>query len=262
MGKLTIKDLQDAKGTRKFTEVHVVTTEEARACAEAGIDMLIVEEDVEMVRAGAPDIFLTVGAMTPEVACSDAGAIRVGMDRLMRGADAVYTGQSLDRVRAMAREKIPVVGHVGLVPYRNSWYGGMRAVGKTAKTALQVYRETLAYQEAGAIAVEMEVVPERVATEISKRVEITVISLGSGAGCDVQYLFACDIQHITKGHIPRHAKTYVDLRPDLERIQQKRVEAFRKFHQEVTALQFPTARHNVKIPDEEFESFLDGIGKV
>lgn len=262
MPKLTIRDIREAKGKRTFAQVHVKSTDEARACEEAGVDMLIVEENVEMVRAGAPDTFLTVGAMTPEVACSDAGAIRVAFDRLLRGADAVYTGQSLDRVRAMAREKVPVVGHVGLVPYRSSWYGGLRAVGKTADQALAIYREVLAYQDAGAIAVEMELVPERVAAEISKRVDITVVSLGSGPGCDVQYLFACDILNITKGHIPRHAKTYVNLAPELERIQALRRDAFRAFREEVASLRFPRPEHNVKIRDEEFDAFLSAIDRA
>ena len=97
--KLTIKDLFDLKGKRQLTEVMPGNEEECRACEAAGIDMLVVEEDVEMVRRGAPNTFLTVGAMTPEEACSDAGAIREGIDRMTRGADAVYTGQSLDRVR-------------------------------------------------------------------------------------------------------------------------------------------------------------------
>lgn len=262
MSKLTIKDIQDAKGKRKFTEVHPTCAEEIKACADAGIDMIIVEENVEMVRASAPDIFLTVGAMTPEAYCSDADAIRLAIDRISRGADAVYSGASIDRIRACANEKIPMVGHVGLVPYRSSWYGGMRAVGKTAKTALEVYRDVLAYQEAGAIAVEMEVVPEKIATEISKRVDITVISLGSGAGCDVQYLFACDILKTNQGHIPRHAKTYVDLMPDLERVQQIRTDAFRSFHEDVTSIQFPQAKNNVKIKEEEFDKFINEIDKI
>jgi 3-methyl-2-oxobutanoate hydroxymethyltransferase len=259
--KMTIKDLLDQKGGRKLTEVHPANEEEARACEEAGIDMLIVEENVEMARRGAPNTFLTVGAMTPEVACSDAGAIRVGLDRLMRGADAVYTGQSLDRVRAMAREKIPVVGHVGLVPYRSSWYGGMRPQGKRAGDALRIYRDVLAYQEAGAIAVEMELVPARVAAAISRRVDILVISLGSGPGCDAQYLFACDVLNLTSGHIPRHAKTYVDLKPALAQVQQLRVKAFREFHEDVVAGRFPAPPHTVDIVDSEYDTFLSKLEK-
>ena len=260
--KLTIKDIVDLKGKRQLTEVHPKSEEECRACEVAGIDMLIVEEDVEMVRRGAPNTFLTVGAMTPEVACSDAGAIRVGIDRMQRGADAVYTGQSIERVRAMAREKLPVVGHVGLVPYRNSWYGGMRAVGKTASEALSVYREVLAYQDAGAIAIEMEVVPEKIASEISRRVDITVISLGSGLGCDAQYLFACDILNITDGHIPRHAKTYTDLQPELARIQEMRVNAFKAFHEDVIGNRFPEPKHSIKIEDREFDTFMSEIDRI
>ena len=162
----------------------------------------------------------------------------------------------------MAREKLPVVGHVGLVPYRNSWYGGMRAVGKTAPEALDIYREVLAYQDAGAIAVEMEVVPEKIAAEISRRVDIIVISLGSGSGCDAQYLFACDILNLTEGRIPRHAKTYTDLQPELAKIQAQREDAFRAFHEEVTSSRFPEAKHNIKIEDREFEAFMSEIDKV
>ena len=55
--KLTIKDLFDLKGKRQLTEVHPVNEEECRACEAAGIDMLIVEKDVEMVRRGAPNTF-------------------------------------------------------------------------------------------------------------------------------------------------------------------------------------------------------------
>ena len=260
--KLTIKELLDSKGKRKYTEVHPKSEDECRACEEAGIDMLIVENQVEMVRRGAPNAFLTVGAMTPEVAGSDKGAILSGIDRMSRGADAVYTGQSLNRVRAMAREKIPVVGHVGLVPYRSSWYGGLRAVGKNAPDALDIYKEVLAYQEAGAIAVEMEVVPEKIATEISKRVDIIVISLGSGQGCDVQYLFACDILNITDGHIPRHAKTYVDLKSELEKIQQMRVNAFKDFHKDVVEGHFPAYKNNIKIDEREYEKFMSEIDKI
>jgi len=260
--KLTIKELLDSKGKRKYTEVHPTNEEECRACEDAGIDMLIVENQIEMVRRGAPNTFLTVGAMTPEVAGSNKGAILTGVDRMTRGADAVYTGQSLDRVRAMAKEKIPVIGHVGLVPYRSSWYGGLRAVGKNAPDALSIYKEVLAYQEAGAIAVEMEVVPEKIATEISKRVDIIVISLGSGQGCDVQYLFACDILNITDGHIPRHAKTYVDLKSEMDKIQQMRVRAFKDFHSDLTGGQFPAAKNNIKIDDREYEIFISEIDKI
>ena len=60
------------------------------------------------------------------------------------------------------------------------WLGGFRAVGKTAEEAIKVYKDTLELQEAGVIAVEMECVTEKIAAEITKRVEILTFSMGSG----------------------------------------------------------------------------------
>jgi len=54
----------------------------------------------------------------------------------------------------------------------------------------------------------MEVVPDRVAAEISKRTSMLVLSMGGGAGCDCQYLFAEDILGMHDGHYPRHSKRY------------------------------------------------------
>src|SRR5271167_2267882 len=76
---------------------------------------------------------------------------------------------ALDTIAKLAAEGIPVVGHVGLIPARATWTGGFKAVGKTAASALHVYEHVKALESAGAVAAEIEVVPARVATEISKR---------------------------------------------------------------------------------------------
>ena len=153
MPKLTIRDLFDLKGKRQLAVVFVDSVEEARACEMAGIDQLVTYQEIcRDIRRVAPETFLTCGIFGDHAA-SDADAIRAGLAAMDDGADAVYTGMSLKRVEAMAQEMIPVVGHVGLVPYRSTWFGGMRAVGRTAAEAHQVYRDTLAYQNAGAIAV-------------------------------------------------------------------------------------------------------------
>jgi 3-methyl-2-oxobutanoate hydroxymethyltransferase len=123
-----------------------------------------------------------------------------------RGADAVYCSGSFSTVEMLAKEFIPVVGHVGLVPSRATWTGGFKAVGKTAEEALQLFKQIKSYEDAGAIAVELEVVPVEVAIELSKRTSLLVWSMGAGAGCDAQYLFSNDILGYTEGHIPRHSK--------------------------------------------------------
>ena len=258
MKKLTLKDLREAKGRRQLTEVLTTDIDEARACETAGIDMLVTAKQfTKAMREAAPNTFLIsgLGIQDPEV-CTGADAIRAGFEAMADGADAVYTGMSIEVIAEMAREYIPVVGHVGYVPYRASWFGGARAVGKTADEAMRVYEATRAYEDAGAIAVEMEVVPSEVAREISRRVSIFVISMGSGPDCDAQYLFACDILGTNTGHVPRHAKVYADLNAELERIQGLRVEAFQAFCEDVRSGKSPSSAQQVKVDSEELKRFV------
>lgn len=262
MKKLTIPDLFQAKKERRqLTQIYTDDPLEAQACQEAGIDILMtITAHLKKLRAAAPDMFMitTDPINDPHIANPHA-AVSAGFQALNDGADAVYTSLSYDCVRAMAREKIPVVGHVGYVPYRGNWLGGPRAIGKKADEALQVYRDALAYQEAGAIAVEMEIVPHRVAAEIAKRLNLLVISMGSGTGGDIQYLFATDVLGTNTGHVPRHAKVYGNLHAELQRVQQLRVDAFRALKEDVGRGDYPAPQHLLEVDDGEFEAFRAGI---
>jgi len=255
MPKLTIADLFQFKGKRQLTEVFVATAEEAAACEAAGIDMLVTGlGTAKAIRAAAPDTFLTVG-LVGDFGRSNAHAVRSGYEAMAAGGDAVYCNASFKRVEAMANEWIPVVGHVGYVPYRASWFGGARAIGKTAEEAKQVYEDTRRYEDAGAIGVEMEIVPHQVATEISKRVKILIISMGAGTGGDAQYLFAEDLLGLHDGHYPRHSKTYRNLRAELEKLQQERIAAFSEFKADVDSGEYPEPKHIIETPPDELEKF-------
>ncbi|MBI2842189.1 MAG: 3-methyl-2-oxobutanoate hydroxymethyltransferase [Armatimonadetes bacterium] len=252
--KLTVKHILESKGKRKFTQVLVSDGPTANACEIAGIDMLAVRAAyLKEGRAAAPNTFITAASPRGTYNASDAEAIKTAFAMLGDGADAVYMCAALDRIRAVANERIPVMGHVGFVPAHLTWIGGYRAFGKTAQEARKVYEDVLALQEAGAFAVEMEVVPHKVAAEIARRVDICVVSLGSGPGCDCDYLFGCDILGSHNTHYPRHAKKYRSHYEDS-------IEAFREFREEVESGAFPGREHVVEIKDEEFEEFVGGIG--
>ncbi|NQZ68805.1 MAG: 3-methyl-2-oxobutanoate hydroxymethyltransferase, partial [Lentisphaeria bacterium] len=193
-----------------------------------------------------------------EVAASDEAAIRIGFKLLDAGADGIYVGaHNIDRIKAMADAAIPVIGHVGLVPYRNTWFGGMRAVGKKADEALGIYERTMAYEEAGAISVEIEVVPHQMAAEISKRTKMIVISMGAGNGCDGQYLFAEDILGTNTEHVPRHAKQYRNLAAEYDRIHKEMVDAFKEFKADVDSGTYPEPGHQVNGKESEYQAFMD-----
>ena len=260
MPRMTVKELLDLKGQRQLTEVLVTTPEEAAACEAAGIDLIItgLGGRVKEIREAAPNTFLTLGLRYGECASAEE-AIRSGFKALDASADAVYACMSTDFIAAMSREGIPVVGHVGLIPQKRTWTGGFRAVGKTADQALWVYKHTLAHQEAGAIGVEMEVVPHKFAAEITKRVKLLVISMGSGPDCDAQYLFAMDILGSHRNHIPRHAKVYRDFYSEFQRLQQERIAAFKEYATDVQSGAFPGNGNMVEVKDEEYEKFMDAL---
>jgi 3-methyl-2-oxobutanoate hydroxymethyltransferase len=186
VARLTLKDLRAAKGARRLVQVYVRTPREAAACEEAGVDMIVVAEadtgtpnDLHGIREAAAGTFLTVG-LEPYTHAGTVEVLRAAYRLVRLGVDAVYCSYGYDTVKTLADEYVPVVGHVGLVPYRSSWFGGMRAVGTTAEDALEVWRRTMRYKEAGAVAVEMELVPTPVATEIARRTSMLVIGMGSG----------------------------------------------------------------------------------
>jgi 3-methyl-2-oxobutanoate hydroxymethyltransferase len=87
-------------------------------------------------------------------------------------------------------------------------------------------------------ALEMEVVPVQVAAEITRRVSILTISLGSGTGCDATYLFSADLLGENRGHIPRHAKVYRDFAGERDRLQLERISAY----QDLVSIPFVSAR--------------------
>ena len=76
-------------------------------------------------------------------------------------------------------------------------------------------------------------VPVEVATTISARLKLLLWSMGAGAGCDAQYLFACDILASHKKHMPRHSKVYRNFAAEFDRLQAERIAAFREFAADV-----------------------------
>jgi 3-methyl-2-oxobutanoate hydroxymethyltransferase len=90
-----------------------------------------------------------------------------------------------------------------------------------------------------------------------------LFSMGAGAGCDAQYLFACDILGYTDSHTPRHAKQYRDFGSEYARLQQERVGAFSEFATDVASGAYPQPQHLVAVDDEvhqQLVAFLDAEG--
>ena len=259
--KLAVHDIRALKGVRQLTELNVASVEQAAAAEAAGIEMIVSGNLANRAayRAAAPATHFCFGLIYGRHVNADE-AMRAAFEAMEAGADSIYTAMHFDVVERMAKEGIPVVGHVGLVPQKARWTG-FRAVGRTADEAIAVLSDVRRYEEAGAFAVEMEVVPAEVASAISRSTPLTVISMGSGAGCDVQYLFAVDILGETAGKMPRHARRYRDFAAEHARLQAERVAAFGEFRGDVTSGAFPAASETVTMHPGEWTAFEAALAR-
>ena len=262
--KPTVADLRALKGKGQLTMLRLFTLDEAAAAEEAGIDVVSVPPDLVShpdYRRAAPSLFSMTG-LDHRSAGTREDYLRFAGKMLNAGADAIYSSGSLATVKYLADEHIPVVGHVGLVPSRNTFTGGFRAVGKTADAAVAMLEEVRAYEAAGAFAVEIEVVPVEVASAISARVNILLWSMGAGPGCDAQYLFSEDILGENRGHMPRHAKVYRNFAAEYDRLQRERVAAYGEFIADVASGGFPQPAQLVQMDQTELNAFIARIGPL
>jgi 3-methyl-2-oxobutanoate hydroxymethyltransferase len=273
MAKPTIGELLAGKGKRQLTMTNATDYNTALAAAEAGIDIIsgrgMYDEQqiglvLDQIVKAAPNAVIACNLPATIAYVSDSEAIRAAMIARDHGADIIYSsGNTLSRFEAMADVGINCGCHVGLVPIRSSREGGIGARGKTLDQAIRIYEETVAYQNAGAIIVEMECVAADIATEISKRVDILVMSLGSGPGCDGQFLFSADMLGFYEprypgmgkpyeGRLPRHAKRYTNLFEEAKR-------GFAAFKDEVERGEFPSAKHLIKVDTSVVQEFVSVV---
>ena len=263
----TVKDIIDLKGDRQLTQTLPFTPNEAKAAEDAGIDLMntrfnyVKQETAIEIRNSASKTFMSFVIPLLSVPTKD-DALKHSYKAMELGADGIIFQGSLNHIEALSNAGIPVQGHIGLVPRKSTWTGGIKAVGKTLDEAKALFQNLKDLESAGAWAVECEVIPSRLMKELSSRTSLVTISIGSGNGCDVQFLFADDILGASEGPFPRHSKQYCNLFKEAQRIQKIRVNAFKDFIDEVNTDIFPSNNFEVEVTEEFVERFCNYLDKT
>ena len=248
----TIKDLFDNKGKKKLSQINVKNEEEANIAVDANVDLLITGlAAIKKVRSIAKNNFTTVAIPFTEFKTNDE-ILKASLEALNNGADAIYTARSPRVVEYLAKESIPVMAHLGLVPRKSIWIGGLRGVGKTASEALRLFKEFKTMESAGAFAVEAEVIADQTLKFISENVNLITVSLGSGNYGDVNYLFMDDICGENK-EIPRHAFSLAKIYKLRDKIYREKIKAVHKFNKMAKSTKFVSSGNIVKINNSELK---------
>jgi len=140
-----------------------------------------------------------------------------------------------EQVRALVNSGIPVMGHLGMTPQSVNAFGGFKVQGRDSK-ADEIIKDALALQEAGAFAIVLELIPAKLAAELTKVLSIPTIGIGAGINCDGQVLVWTDLMGLTPKP-PRFSRAYLNLRQDM-------VEAVGRWISDVESGSFPSTKES------------------
>jgi 3-methyl-2-oxobutanoate hydroxymethyltransferase len=118
-------------------------------------------------------------------------------------------------VDRLTRAGIPICAHVGCKPQTSSVTGGPLAAGRTANQLEQVVADAVALEQAGAVLILIEAVPQEVTKAVMAAVSVPVIGIGAGTECDGQILVVNDLLGLTD-HPPRFAEPVETFGPRLK----------------------------------------------
>jgi len=270
---MTIKDLQNKKKQgEKITLLTAYDYPSASFIEKAGIDIILVGDSLGMSVLGYESTLpVTMNEMIHHAKAARRGAknsFLIGdmplsgvsgiIDNTIKnarrftqeaGCDAVKlegAQDMLDKIKAVIKSGIPVMGHVGLTPQTADKLGGFKVQGKDAETAQKIINDAKLLEGAGCFSIILECIPDELARIITERLSIPTIGIGAGQWCDGQALVTNDMLGLFERFTPKFVKKYANLSQDM-------LKAFTSYKEEVKSLKFPTREHSYGMSKEEAE---------
>ncbi|MCD6363792.1 MAG: 3-methyl-2-oxobutanoate hydroxymethyltransferase [Synergistetes bacterium] len=275
--KVTIPELYEKK--KKGEKIVMITSYDypmTQIVNEADIDIILVGDSLGMVVQGLEStVPVTMDEIVYHCRCvmrANKHAFVVGdmpflsyevsieeavrnAGRIMKegGVDAVKLEGGVrmaDRVEAIVRAGIPVMGHIGLTPQSVSLLGGFKVQGKSIDSARNIIEDAIALEQAGVFSIILECVPSGLAEIITRKVSVPTIGIGAGPHCDGQVLVLHDMLGLFKRFKPRFVKTYIELYDII-------LKALEEYRDEVKSGGFPTSEHSFTMNEEVYNQLKE-----
>jgi len=229
--KITVDAIRAMKGRgEKITALTAYDFPMTKLLDEAGIPLILVGDSLGMVVLGYPDTtHVTMAEMEHHVRAAARAKPRalLGADMPYRSYESVRSAiknakrlvaagaefvkaeggrEILPHVLAIISTGIPYCGHLGMLPQSVLKEGGYHVKGRSEAEHEALLADAKALAVAGAFAIVLELVTPPVAREITTRVPIPTIGIGSGDGCDGQILVTHDLIGMFPWFTPRFVK--------------------------------------------------------
>ncbi len=256
--KITTADIIEKKRKHKITMLTAYDFLLAKFEDDVGIDMILVGDSLGMVVQGHPTtqqvtienmiyhIHIVARAVKKALIIGDmpyltyetpALAIINAKKLITAGADVVkIEGNKPEIVRALKKEGIEVMGHIGLTPQTITEF---KVQGKDNNSRQQLLREAQSLQDAGCFSLVLECMSLDLAKEITEKLSIPTIGIGAGPYCDGQVLVIHDLLGMFETFKPKFVKRYAELAPVIRN-------AIKQYKEEVVAVKYPDEQYSYK----------------
>ena len=267
----TIKDITEMKGKEKITVLTGYDSTMVTLCEQ--VDVILVGDSAGMVMLGYDNTTLVTmddmirfttaakNARKNSLIVSDLpinsyqtkkDAIVNSLKLIQAGADAVKLegGKEVaEIIRAITESKIPVMGHLGLLPQTAEKY---TVQGKTRENAIQLIEDAKIITKSGVFTIVLEMVTSQVAKIITEKITIPTIGIGSGKDCDGQVLVVHDMLGLFEKIKPKFAKRYLSLSEEIRN-------AVKSYVTDVKKGNFPTNKNEFQMDESEYNKLKEEI---
>lgn len=278
--RTTVKDiLEKKKRKERITVITAYDYSTAKICDSSGIDIILVGDSAGMVMLGLDS---TIPVTVDEMLVFCKGVIN-GAKSAMVVADMPFGSYQIDNtlalsnaikfiklgchavkmeggdeiipiVKRLTEMGIPVMGHIGLKPQTTVLQEGYRVQGKTCDSAIQLLNDAKNLEKSGVFCIVLELVTKEVSTLISQNVQIPVIGIGSGYGCDGQVLVFHDLVYLYDNIKPKFVKQYANALPLFS-------SAIKNYTEETRLGIFPSDEHSFSMDQFELDKFKKYLKK-
>tara|TARA_Y100001970_G_C14159379_1_gene817577 strand:- start:124 stop:897 length:774 start_codon:yes stop_codon:yes gene_type:complete len=199
------------------------------------INIKTISNHAKAVRLGVKKSLLVIDM--PKGSYSEPNKAKKNAKNIIRktGCDAVKienNSSNLNIVKALTKVGVNVMGHIGFTPQFKKKF---KVEGKTLKQQSKLINQAKKIEQAGAFSIVLECISKKTSKEITKKVRIPTIGIGSSEECDGQILVTEDILGLS-GFYPKFVKKYLNLDKLIKK-------AVKKFSNDVKSKKFPSKKN-------------------
>ena len=136
-------------------------------------------------------------------------------------------------VKHLVKNKIPIMGHIGILPQTDKKF---TYKGKKLFERNRILEEAKLLESAGVFALVLECIETKLSKELTRKLNIPTIGIGSSVNCDGQVLVVDDLLGLGRTKL-RFVKNYINLNKIIEN-------SVKRYKSEVINKKFPKAKHS------------------